>query len=365
MKNNNQKTDVTVTGLKKQLQQLLPDSKTFIKYITPYFFRIEDDYKKILIILKKIGVHNGVEGTWGLLCDLVRSSMMNENILQNLIQGFQNKLPEVEVAIENGEGLESMVKVFTWDVGMLPFAKELFEAIPEQTRKKLDLLEKKTKALPPQEQRLCEEFNQFVQKLYLNYLVTHIPPSPYDILKVFLKSYLLEYYTVQNYLYGKQVTSPKIIEHIKNIHIVGEDKLLQEIQTLAKPQTNLPVNDITQPLISFNYSNKEGIFFDDKIQPFMQIETEMLQKGFIKNTGEWATKKNRLVALIHIFYKLHYLKQALSHDKERILLNKYRRFFAKRYTINITKAFQPSQFDVGKLKSYTPDFYFVPEINTI
>ncbi len=143
-----------------------------------------------------------------------------------------------------------------------------------------------------------------------------------------------------------------------------DDKIakLQELQEINDEEKVVTVDPEQR---SNNYSTKERIFFDDKMQPFAQIESKMVQEGFIKNTGEWATQKNKLVALIHILYKLRYLKQAGSHDKERIQLNKHRRFFEERYTINITKAFQPSQFDVGKLKSYRPDFRFIPEIDKV
>ena len=119
------------------------------------------------------------------------------------------------------------------------------------------------------------------------------------------------------------------------------------------------------PLNPFEYSNKEGYFFDDKMKSFEQIENELLQRVFFKTPCEWTAEKNKLVAFIYILYKLHYLKPAKGREKEKALLNKYRRFFENRYRIDISKAFQRSQFKIGKLKTYVADFHFIPGIDTI
>jgi len=119
------------------------------------------------------------------------------------------------------------------------------------------------------------------------------------------------------------------------------------------------------PLNSFDYTNEESYFFDDKMKSFEKIENELLQRGFFKTPCEWTAEKNKLVAFIYILYKLHYLKPAKGREKEKALLNKYRRFFEKRYEKDIKKAFQPSQFQIGKLKSYAADFHFIPGIDNI
>jgi hypothetical protein len=118
------------------------------------------------------------------------------------------------------------------------------------------------------------------------------------------------------------------------------------------------------PLNPFDYSNKEGYFFDDKMKSFEQIENEMLQREFFKTPCEWTAGKNKLVAFIYILYKLHYLKPK-GREKGKALLLKYRRFFEDRYKTDIRKAFQPSQFKIGTLKSYVADFHFILGIDNI
>lgn len=124
-------------------------------------------------------------------------------------------------------------------------------------------------------------------------------------------------------------------------------------------------NGNSAPLNPFDYSNEKSYFFDDKMKSFEQIENELLERGFFKTPCEWTAKKNKLVAFIYILYKLRYLKPAKGREKQKALLNKYRRFFEDRYRIDISKAFQPSQFKIGKLKSYEADFHFIPDISNI
>jgi hypothetical protein len=286
MENNNQKIDLAVSDFIKQIQAIFPDSQTFVAYITPYFFPIETEYNKILKILKKIGVTTGVEGTWGLICDTYKNLFTNELLLksfmQGIVQNLQTRLPEAERAINSGEGLENTIKIFTWDVNMVSHVKNLFENLPAQTHKKIGELDKKTKALPLHEQELCKEFNLFVHRLYLNYLITHLPPSYNEIVKIVVKMFLLQYYESANELYGKEIASPKIIEHIKNIHIVGEAKLLAEIKTQAQPQTNATHELRTELRVPDN--------FETPVKAYSPIELTALYGVTDKTFNSWIKK---------------------------------------------------------------------------
>ncbi len=129
-----------------------------------------------------------------------------------------------------------------------------------------------------------------------------------------------------------------------------------------------PVKEILQtPAIpsQFDYSNKANYFFPDKIEGFKNIEIELLQRRFVNDKGVWIKEDNKLVALIHILYNLHYLKASLSGKRDRSLLNNYKRFFQSRYSIDISKSFQPSQFKISSLSIFKADFHFIPEIDKI
>lgn len=116
---------------------------------------------------------------------------------------------------------------------------------------------------------------------------------------------------------------------------------------------------------SFSYGNIEAYFFDDKITAFKQIENELLLKKCINDKGEWIANKAKLVALIHILKQLKYLRNKLQGKTEKTSLVAYRRFFENRYHTKLTEQMKPSNFKIGRLKVYKPDFSFIPEIDNI
>jgi len=144
---------------------------------------------------------------------------------------------------------------------------------------------------------------------------------------------------------------------------INNDNSSEKIKTADNPMKE-QAKDV-KAVFAFDYSNKDNYFYPDRIEAFEQLENELLQRGFINEKGIWDTEQNILVALIHILFKLRFLKPIGKGKTERALLNMYKRFFITRYSIDITKAFQPTQFNIGSLKTYKVDFHFIPEIDNI
>ena len=117
-------------------------------------------------------------------------------------------------------------------------------------------------------------------------------------------------------------------------------------------------------ILSFDYSNKENYFFPDKIEILKQIEKELIVRKYLDLAKGWIVEKTKLVAFIYFLKQMGYLRPKLKGKDEKASLLVYRRFFEKRYHINITRAMKPTEFKLSGLKNYKADFLFIiPEID--
>ena len=157
-----------------------------------------------------------------------------------------------------------------------------------------------------------------------------------------------------------------IIDYLKYLSTTNEGgESVSPGESMKGPST-LSITDPKSGVVhSFSYDNVETYFFDDKITVFKQIENELLLKKYINDKGEWIENKDKLVALIHILKQLKYLRNKLQGKTEKTSLVAYRRFFENRYHTKLTEQMKPSNFKIGRLKVYKPDFSFIPEIDNI
>jgi len=131
------------------------------------------------------------------------------------------------------------------------------------------------------------------------------------------------------------------------------------------PKSNTDPSKKEPTINIFDYSNTENYFFPDKIESLKQVEREMTEKGYLKETGEWHKEKISLVAFIYILYLLAYLRPKISGKEKKASLLAYRRFFEARYKTDISAQMKPSKFKIGTLKNYKPDFIFISGIDNL
>lgn len=88
------------------------------------------------------------------------------------------------------------------------------------------------------------------------------------------------------------------------------------------------------------------------IELFRDIEKQLIDESYFDNSAKWKKGTNKkLVEFILHCHKLNYFKiRATTTDNKE--LSKLRRFFQKRYSINIEKQFQPRQRESIEIPSY-------------
>jgi len=158
-----------------------------------------------------------------------------------------------------------------------------------------------------------------------------------------------------------------VIEPLKEKNIKHLQHIIEYINNSYEdspiPQHTKGKEDIEKTL--FDYSDDNNYFFSDKIEAFKTIETEFVSKQYVNEKGEWQKEKMALVAFIYIIVQLGYVRSKITGKGQKASLFAYRRFFEVRYKTDIRAQMKPSKFKVGTLKSYKPDFNFIPDIDNL
>jgi hypothetical protein len=233
---NNQKQRQDIKELKRIMEPMFPDAKSFMTYIKPHLFRIDNEHKKMRAILKKIGVNNGLEGTWGLLCDTYKAAFSGDNFIHIVEQGFYGKVSVMTQVMNQGGTVKEAMTAVGDATTVAPMVMTLIQNTPKDKQARIEELTRRTEALPQEEQDFCAGFNLICQKLHLSYVMSHLPSVPNEILKIITKYFLISYYTQENELYDKELIPQKLINHIKNIPIVGEEKILNATKYSENPE---------------------------------------------------------------------------------------------------------------------------------
>ena len=162
--------------------------------------------------------------------------------------------------------------------------------------------------------------------------------------------------TVSNYDYNNEVSLASFLYSFVKGNGIELDKLVE-----IKPYfTTLFFDEyikthFTSLLESIQLKKDEFIGLFDKrielskhilpsyIEPFRDIEKQLIDESYFDNSAKWKEKTNKkLVEFILHCHKSGYFKiRATTTDNKE--LNRLRRFFEARYSINIEKQFQPRQ----------------------
>jgi len=109
---------------------------------------------------------------------------------------------------------------------------------------------------------------------------------------------------------------------------------------------------------AFDYSDVNFNIFESKKDILKSIEDRLIKDGYFNSELKYMTKRGKkikLVALIHILHKLKIIKP-------NVAIIKHRKFFEKRYKVEIDKQMQSNQFDIIKIKNYKADFFFISDL---
>lgn len=196
----------------------------------------------------------------------------------------------------------------------------------------------------------------------------HTPPTTVEMVD-HLKS-VLNFKALHNQIPNKNITTnkdelEKIILNVLTKIGFNQGALINKAQPYNTTAASKNNNSTTE-LLNFDDSNLDHYFFKDKIEEFKKIEQNMVEHDFLDNDG-WNKKKSKrfLVALIYILKKLNFLKPKLPLKTEKTSLLEYRRFFEKRYNIDISQEMQPSKSKVANLRLYKIDYSFIPGIDNM
>jgi len=373
-------TNTIATEYKKVISSVLPNKEDFLIYVKPFLTNIviRDNYEQFLDILKRAGIKDVEE-----IID--RIAGFKEVVIDNspeLVQGIINLMQKTTTQLEaKGATFEeikkALIETMSFENITLLISKTNND-LYDKYQNGFILFDRNTVELSDDEEILTNYFRLLIAKLFLQYMINYSKISEEDF-AVFMKEFLLNYFEGMDTMYD-EIVPKELITFIEKIKIPNEEKLRAKIvgtthtiiettntnQTKEIPTITKGLTKVEEQAVSpFDYSNNENYFFSDKIKNLKWIEIEMIEKKYLTATGKWNIEKNKLVALIYILKKLEYLRPKIQGKGTNASLLAYRRFFEARYKSNVTEQMKPSKFNIGTLKSYKPDFLFIPEIDKL
>jgi len=189
--------------------------------------------------------------------------------------------------------------------------------------------------------------NSYMHELDLQKLRYGTGFTEIDFLKNEIKSAKA---TIRNLENGTSLKKYDLID-LFNIRIYRFNKKIGEITNQKPIRLDSIVN-------AFDYSDISSNIFNEKRDTLKSIEDRLIEDGYFNSELEYKTekgKKTKLVALIHILFKLKIIKSNVA------IIN-HRKFFEERYKVEIYKQMQPNQFDTTKIKNYKADFIFISNL---
>lgn len=107
-------------------------------------------------------------------------------------------------------------------------------------------------------------------------------------------------------------------------------------------------------------SNLNKYIDGDKIEQFVQIEQELIQRQFLTKYGIWDKPKNELIALIHILKQKNYFLRRINNKSTEHTIIELTKYLGPRYSTEVTQQGQATRFNPQEdLKSYKFMFQFI------